>query len=791
MRNLLIIFCRKRYFFRKHVILIFLLCFLYYNYPRRTKLLELYESWKVDSDVSFQRQIGSYSSGIHGLSSMIDYRNYFTKRYHLLHLPKRKRHMSFSEITSSNPDTANPLSPDFSFHLSYGKRTAKLFEDYGCGCLYRIYVLPPFSSFSDKIDSLTVDDMNGLKIVIELDNMATSYTLQEIMMSRSYPFFYPLTSRNTRPLSGMGAFTQLCYSRSAKVYYIDDNDYPPNLLNMTVECVSNELKCPVKQYSSISYIKVPLGLQDSTTSINKENVEHLKTLAKLLQDPISNGPQSDRACNLFCAPLKPNEELTLYEADKHSGIITSVLMTILHMKNEKVVQNWGDIFLTATYDGSLSPQVNVSIESMFISQGLQNDFRGAAYGRMNRNCYFGLEGQFTRYELLNVGYLYLPMPFWKSAKIRLKYSPHHLKQHHDRTKMVCYQLTESTNFYDFIHTGHLHISQVFHSDQTDKRRTVVEVAGGWGHLVGVGVEVHNLRPNLEGSLIERWAALQADPLVYVDGLNTPKVRGTGLEDYFSYAHGFAGAANTSYSFVGVPFALTSRNNGNTWICYRQHILDPISFDESLEFIMEGTHKILYTSKAENISYKSYREKIYNKETVFSYLALFYYNTHPHPSRICDKIILCDELSKSQHKFRSSQNGTLFSLESVHFIANVLSYQPSNLTCGMSFQSGSILRFRFLLPASPNPKLVLKRTFHMHPFQWNDLCRVELNNIDLGLWTFPMGPTTSKYSLRDESLEVWLPDFDKNQYGGSNHLADFRITVLSQWHDISYELCDYR
>ena len=52
---------------------------------------------------------------------------------------------------------------------------------------------------------------------------------------------------------------------------------------------------------------------------------------------------------------------------------------------------------------------------------------------------------------------------------------------------------------------------------------------------GLLLEIEDLRAKRNVALNERWAALQADMMVYLDGSKSVSVAGTGLEDYFRLA----------------------------------------------------------------------------------------------------------------------------------------------------------------------------------------------------------------------------------------------------------------
>ena len=75
---------------------------------------------------------------------------------------------------------------------------------------------------------------------------------------------------------------------------------------------------------------------------------------------------------------------------------------------------------------------------------------------------------------------------------------------------------------------------------------------------------------------------EGDDFFYIDGEEIPSLQGTGSEDYFNDAWGFR--TRTSLWF-GQP-RWTGYSGGDSGICYRWHVLDPVRFTESLKVTIE-------------------------------------------------------------------------------------------------------------------------------------------------------------------------------------------------------------
>src|SRR5579871_6786732 len=75
---------------------------------------------------------------------------------------------------------------------------------------------------------------------------------------------------------------------------------------------------------------------------------------------------------------------------------------------------------------------------------------------------------------------------------------------------------------------------------------------------------------------------EGDDFFYIDGEKIPSLQGTGSEDYFNDAWGFR--PRTSLWF-GQP-RWSGWSAGDSGICYRWHVLDPVGFNHSLKVTME-------------------------------------------------------------------------------------------------------------------------------------------------------------------------------------------------------------
>lgn len=80
---------------------------------------------------------------------------------------------------------------------------------------------------------------------------------------------------------------------------------------------------------------------------------------------------------------------------------------------------------------------------------------------------------------------------------------------------------------------------------------------------------------------------EGDDFFYIDGETVPSLQGTGSEDYFNDAWGFR---TRSSQWFGQP-RWQGDNAGDSGVCYRWHLLDPVFFKHSLRVELEhkGNH----------------------------------------------------------------------------------------------------------------------------------------------------------------------------------------------------------
>jgi len=311
------------------------------------------------------------------------------------------------------------------------------------------------------------------------------------------------------------------------------------------------------------------------------------------------------------------------------------------------------------------------------------------------------------------------------------------------------------------------------------------------------VEVDNLVPVQNVPLAYRWAALQADPIIHIDNSASATVLGSGLEDYFSYAHGFAGAENTTYAFVGVHHGSGgSRSSFDplTWHCYRQHVLDPITFRSSVRFFMEGTGS-KFSSPVDPLDFQEHWKLRSAGLPALAHVVLYYFRHSSKPlSMTCDQIWFGNVTSEQHHRFklvRSLSSGRTFTLSDLprRFVGDTSQNRTFLFAGGRAFTVGDMFQFDLSVPASATKLYRLRRTSYSKPRCWNDRARWSINSIDQGVWFMPMGSLSEEYSLVTDDRVLLGQHLISKELDADVVQAGFEFQPISNtWNDISYELC---
>lgn len=227
------------------------------------------------------------------------------------------------------------------------------------------------------------------------------------------------------------------------------------------------------------------------------------------------------------------------------GVLCGLRMTVKSAGDALTPRDFESLRIEMRWDDSDEahrPQVRAPLATFFASPSALSDVRGLLAGCRN--------GEF---------YTYLPMPFAKSACIRVvNEGPRGVL-----LSASCDLRREPLRTGD----GLLHAHRYdFPSPEAGQDYVPLDEQGA-GHVIAIVMD----RPgNMEGD--DRW---------FVDGSDTPSIHGTGTEDFFNFAWGLA--ANQSFARHGI-----TQSQGNP-VCYRFLVPGAVPFQRSIRLTWEHGH----------------------------------------------------------------------------------------------------------------------------------------------------------------------------------------------------------
>jgi hypothetical protein len=269
--------------------------------------------------------------------------------------------------------------------------------------------------------------------------------------------------------------------------------------------------------------------------------------------------------------IGPGETLTLMD-HRGGGVVRRFWLTI-SPRNHIALQR--QLIIRAYWDDETTPSVEVPV----------SDFFGMGFGEWRD--YISLPLNMT-----SGGYnCYWAMPFRSRGRITVE----------NRSAVSA----ERFYFNVDVETGAqpedvLYFHAQFRRTATERGKPVVLLsARGRGHYVGTQM---SMQPRSGRSL----GYLEGNERVFIDGETSPRIIGTGTEDYFSSGWYYdTGAYSAPYH--GAPIVEPQSGRIST---YRWHIEDPIPFERSLEFTIEHGG----TNETQGVDYAT---------------VAYWYQTHPH------------------------------------------------------------------------------------------------------------------------------------------------------------------
>lgn len=258
----------------------------------------------------------------------------------------------------------------------------------------------------------------------------------------------------------------------------------------------------------------------------------------------------------------PGDVHTILDCDG-PGKITHLWLTVSEFDGHAYPLR--DLVIRIYWEGSEVPSVEAPL----------GDFFGLGHGKMYR----------VESAPINVGdnlkalNCYWPMPFYKHARIELV-------NNGDRSIRriyynLDYELGAIAGGQGLFHVQYLRqaelLPQPLEGNTHGKENYVLLDTEGSGHYMGCFLFVDSAPGGWWG---------EGDEMMFIDGEQKPSIVGTGTEDYFCNAWGFARVAN--FPYYGVPYLQQQPDRWKQTTAYRLHVPDPVRFRKSIRVTLEHT-----------------------------------------------------------------------------------------------------------------------------------------------------------------------------------------------------------
>lgn len=397
-----------------------------------------------------------------------------------------------------------------------------LFDEVGAGCLYRFWVT-----------YRTVDDPDyySYRIRFYFDDETEprlDMSVQDFFDDEEAPLEFPLVGYFDRSSNGCYCYLPFPYRQRLKITLSG----MPLFYNMTYH-----------RFDSAEGVVSWSGDEDQTAVMSQ--------WAAVGSDPKST------ASNLAVSgdvPIAAGETGVLFNV-VGEGAVQSIKLdpspaTTNTLSNVRLQMNWdgGDLEVDVPlgdFFGSGKYEINVS--SLPIGMKTSGDW-----------------------------YCYFPMPYWKTAEIRL------VNTGAEALTAVPFEVQYTTNAYDQSQAGYFHASFNEETFENDGRDFNFIEECGRGHVVGLSLFMHGTGTGG----YRNTGYLEGDERVYVDGALSPCVQGTGNEDYFN-AGWYFNRGTFCRPVHGCPWEdHMNTDRPNFTQAYRFHLSDAIPFSSSVKFGIE-------------------------------------------------------------------------------------------------------------------------------------------------------------------------------------------------------------
>jgi hypothetical protein len=448
-----------------------------------------------------------------------------------------------------NTGDASGGNTDFNHFLATGPRGNVMLDQEGPGCVYRIWMTSLQSYFTSEWVHIYFDGESKPGI---------SMTIGQMFSGLYAPFLSPLVQGPANSSGGYVSYVPLCYHSSI------------------------EITTSMDRYYDIGYVTYAPNANVQTWTPGTNTTAMRSEWAGVTSDPI---PDAGNTTVSNTASLAPNTGTTLAVLSGPSSIqaIKINIPGITASSGAAAAPVLNNLWISITWDGQKSASVDAPLGSFFAM---------GQYGT------YPTHGLVAGMDTSNNMYLYLPMPFQKSAAIQL------YNTGKAAVSNIGYEIQYQPFTGDFNNVGYFTTSFTKSSNVRAGRDIPILNTTGSGKFVGVTASYAGDPARLY---------LEGDERIYVDGSGTPAFYGTGTEDFFNGAFYFI---NGPYSqpMSGYTAHIATSTSDQT-AAYRFFLQDAVPFRRSIDVeIQHGPYDNTTNTSATMLAYYYERPAVQSELT---------------------------------------------------------------------------------------------------------------------------------------------------------------------------------
>jgi len=436
-----------------------------------------------------------------------------------------------------NTGDASHGNHDLNNFLARGPGGNVMLDQRGPGCVYRIWMTSLQAVFPSDWVKIYFDGHSAPAIDV---------TIAQMFSGTVAPFLAPLVANNLSSSGGYVSYVPLCYRSSIKI--VTDMD----------------------RYYNIGYLTYPPGSDVATWSPAQDTSAMRAEWSHVTADPIGTAKNTSVSGTLALAPGEARPLLHL-TGSRSIQAIKIAIAGVTASSGAAAANVLNRTRIKINWDGQASAAVDAPLGSFF------------AMGQFGASPAHGLVAGI---DATNTMYMYLPMPFQRSATIQL------VNASTAALSGISYQIQYRPFTGNFANVGYFRTSFTKTTNAPVGSDITILRTAGSGKFIGVTA-------SYTGDLARSY--LEGDERVTVDGSDSPVFYGTGTEDFFNGGFYFdQGPYSQPLSGNTVHAATASADETSA---YRFFLQDAIPFRRALTVtIQHGPYDNTSDTSASMLAY---------------------------------------------------------------------------------------------------------------------------------------------------------------------------------------------